>query len=76
VTNPCRHHWIIESPNGPTSRGRCRLCGDERDFTNWMPKTENRLSPAERAAVARAKREEAIIANLIHNLGGDECLPE
>lgn len=30
----CQHHWIIESPSGPTSMGRCRLCGAERRFTN------------------------------------------
>lgn len=23
----CRHHWLIESPHGPTSMGICRLCG-------------------------------------------------
>jgi len=30
----CQHHWIIESPSGPTSMGRCRLCGAERQFIN------------------------------------------
>ncbi len=30
----CRHHWIIETPHGPTSHGVCRLCGAERDFEN------------------------------------------
>ncbi|HEU4759630.1 MAG TPA: hypothetical protein VFT91_06570 [Dehalococcoidia bacterium] len=30
----CRHHWMIESPDGPTSRGRCKVCGAERDFMN------------------------------------------
>jgi hypothetical protein len=33
----CRHHWIIESPHGPTSRGRCKLCGAEREFSNLAP---------------------------------------
>lgn len=28
----CRHHWLIETPNGPTCRGRCRACGAEREF--------------------------------------------
>src|SRR3989344_7710667 len=46
VTNPnpevtpsqgdiCRHHWIIETPNGPTSNGTCKNCGDERPFVNY-----------------------------------------
>ena len=28
------HHWLIESPNGPTSKGTCRLCGAVREFKN------------------------------------------
>ncbi len=28
------HHWAIESPNGPTSFGICRRCGDRREFKN------------------------------------------
>lgn len=31
---PCQHHWLIESPNGPTCRGRCKRCGEEREFQN------------------------------------------
>ena len=30
----CQHHWIIDKPAGPTSRGLCRNCGEERDFLN------------------------------------------
>ena len=30
----CRHHWIIESPRGSLSAGRCKLCGEEREFRN------------------------------------------
>lgn len=32
----CQHHWIIDTPNGPTSNGVCRLCGAKRDFQNCM----------------------------------------
>jgi transposase-like protein len=29
------HHWVIASPNGPTSIGRCKICGEVRqDFAN------------------------------------------
>lgn len=34
ATVECRHHWIIESPRGAISRGRCKRCGMERDFRN------------------------------------------
>jgi hypothetical protein len=30
----CRHHWIIDPPAGPTSRGHCKNCGEERFFLN------------------------------------------
>ena len=30
----CIHHWLIESPRGALSKGRCKLCGLERDFRN------------------------------------------
>lgn len=28
----CRHHWLIEPPDGPTSEGVCKLCGARREF--------------------------------------------
>ena len=33
-TDACTHHFLIEPPSGPVSQGRCRFCGDERDFRN------------------------------------------
>jgi hypothetical protein len=30
----CAHHWVIASPNGETSVGRCKVCGLEKDFPN------------------------------------------
>jgi len=35
ATEPdCRHHWLIESPQGPTSMGICKLCGEQKEFRN------------------------------------------
>ncbi len=34
TTAQCAHHWIIETPNGPISKGKCQLCGEEREFNN------------------------------------------
>jgi len=31
----CCHHWVIESPKGPTSKGVCKYCGAEREFLNY-----------------------------------------
>lgn len=31
----CMHYWVIKSANGPVSRGMCRFCGIEREFSNY-----------------------------------------
>ena len=33
----CSHHWVIESPNGPTSWGVCKYCGARKEFNNHLP---------------------------------------
>ena len=33
----CRHHWIIESANGPASMGVCKICGEIKEFSNSPP---------------------------------------
>ena len=33
-TPQCRHHWVIESPHGATSKGVCKFCNEEREFRN------------------------------------------
>lgn len=30
----CSHYWLISPPSGPTSKGRCKICGAEREFKN------------------------------------------
>jgi hypothetical protein len=42
----CQHHWIIETPSGPVSRGVCKLCGEQRAFKNYLdaPYWEDDLS--------------------------------
>lgn len=34
ATAACAHHWVIETPRGALSNGRCKLCGETRDFPN------------------------------------------
>lgn len=33
-TTFCQHHWVIETPNGALSGGRCKRCGASREFRN------------------------------------------
>ncbi|MBH74950.1 MAG: hypothetical protein CL896_04060 [Dehalococcoidia bacterium] len=30
----CKHFWLIETPNGPVSRGICKICDQIRYFKN------------------------------------------
>ncbi len=32
----CVHHWVIEFPSEPTSKGVCKRCGSEREFVNSL----------------------------------------
>ncbi len=34
VSAICRHHWVIETPNGSHSGGYCKRCGAQRSFRN------------------------------------------
>lgn len=39
----CRHHWVIDAPEGALSLGRCKICGEQKEFRNsagdsmWEP---------------------------------------
>lgn len=32
----CAHYWIIESPQGPISKGVCKYCGAVSEFSNYV----------------------------------------
>lgn len=36
TTVSCVHHFVIGSPDGPTSEGHCTLCGEVRYFGNSL----------------------------------------
>lgn len=38
----CSHFWIIEPPNGPTSIGVCKWCGEVAEFENGF---DSRATP-------------------------------
>jgi hypothetical protein len=33
----CSHYWVIEVANGPKSLGKCKHCGEVREFLNAFP---------------------------------------
>ena len=32
----CRHHWVIQPADGPVSTGACQICGESREFKNYV----------------------------------------
>lgn len=30
------HHWLIETPKGPTVTGTCKTCGESRTFSTAL----------------------------------------
>jgi hypothetical protein len=32
----CQHYWVIETPNSTMSLGRCKFCGETKEFINSM----------------------------------------
>jgi hypothetical protein len=33
----CHHFWVIDIANGPSSLGKCKYCGEKREFFNAFP---------------------------------------
>ncbi len=65
----CKHHWVIDAPSGPLSRGVCRICGVEKMFKNYIDPAPwgeatptdggSRRYPAARSARAEGEEEVA-----------------
>ena len=60
----CRHHWLIQAADGPTSPGICRICGEARDFKNYVETASwgdtrlvNRPEPVPAAAMAAREQD-------------------
>lgn len=32
----CCHHWMIQPASGPVSDGACQVCGETREFKNYV----------------------------------------
>ena len=32
----CAHHWVIQPAMGPSSQGICQICGESKDFQNYV----------------------------------------
>ena len=54
--NGCVHHWVIDPPNGAVSEGRCKACGEKKEFRNSFEYSSwyGNKSPAPKAGVKGA----------------------
>jgi hypothetical protein len=48
-SDACRHHWMIEPAEAPTSLGECKSCGSVKLFRNFLPELpwRERYAPKE-----------------------------
>ncbi len=58
----CRHHWVIESPQGATSMGQCKVCGEVKEFRNSAADTLWEGDPMVSISKMAANRRSAIPA--------------
>jgi hypothetical protein len=56
--NQCRHHWIIDSAEGPLSKGVCKHCGAENYFHNSFSGPSNEGRKANRLELAEIPNDE------------------
>ncbi len=40
----CCHYWVVGFPDGPSSDAKCMLCGEEREFSNYLKLSEDASS--------------------------------
>ena len=59
TTTQCAHHWIIETADGPVSKGECQLCGENREFSNSAGFMATRWKPQVQRSPAATQPEEA-----------------
>ena len=46
----CQHYWLIQAADGPVSVGSCRICGETREFNNYVETAtwgDTRLMPSQ-----------------------------
>ena len=36
IVPSCQHHWVIQDSEGPKSVGICRVCGEFKQFKNYL----------------------------------------
>ena len=48
------HHWLLETPHGPTVAARCKRCGKTREYSSWGDDTAFGLGAKAKKALKAA----------------------
>ena len=67
----CRHHWVIESPHGATSAGRCKICGEVKEFRNSAADTLWEGDPMNSISKMGGNRSRPVVAEVSPGLKGE-----
>ena len=68
----CRHHWVIESPQGATSLGRCKVCDEVREFRNSAADTLWEGDPMSSAGKMSGGANRPVVAAAATSVGPSE----
>ena len=63
------HRWAIQPPDGPTSWGVCRSCGETREFKNHIDVENWKEKGVKSAAAKKAQAEMLAAEREYQNLG-------
>ncbi len=67
----CSHHWVIQPATGPESQGICQLCGEARDFKNYVEGAT--WGNSRRAAQSNTDESESVVKPLPVKEDDDEA---
>ena len=60
-TKECAHYWLIEEPHGPSSKGKCKFCGEEKEFWNSNQGSAiDYITQSESKKIRKKRREEEL----------------
>jgi|TARA_B110000263_G_C15272398_1_gene494163 hypothetical protein len=51
----CKHHWILDQPNGPMSTALCKICGLVNEFPNSLSES-NWTKPSSQSNTKKEKK--------------------
>lgn len=64
----CVHHWVLAHPQDDVIRGRCKLCGEQREYPASVEGASRQGAYEEAAALGKS-------VSLLPDVGGGSGMP-